>query len=256
VAPGTAEVAASVPDTPGHAFAWKIAGGTLLRGQGSAQVAFAPGSAGTVTTLRVRETTPGGCESPDVEAEVVVDFLDVPAGNLYHDAVVTMAREGITSGCGSGRYCPTDLVRRDQMAVFLLRGKHGGAYQPPPATGAVFSDVSIATPFARWIEQLGMEGVTGGCGLGSPPPYCPSDVVTRDQMAVFLLRSKHGSAFLPPAATGTVFADVHADTFLARWMEQMKTDGLSSGCGAGNYCPSGTVTRGEMAAFIKRTFAL
>jgi hypothetical protein len=39
---------------------------------------------------------------------------------------------------------------------------------------------------AAWIEQLAAEGVTGGCGSGN---YCTDTVVTRAQMAVFLVKA-------------------------------------------------------------------
>jgi len=151
-------------------------------------------------------------------------------------------------------------VTRDQMSVFILRGEHGGSYHPPAATGTVFSDVAINTPFANWMERFAAEGISTGCAGGSPPPYCPSLNVTRDAMSKFLLLGKHGSGFNPPAATGTVFADVQSNTFLAKWMEQLKADAITGGCRAGVplpfYCPGGTVTRGEMAKFIRATFGL
>jgi len=78
-------------------------------------------------------------------------------------------------------------VTRGQMAVFLLRAKHGADFQPPDATG-IFADVPVTHVFARWIEQLAREGVTSGCGT-SPAVYCPEDPVTRGQMAVFLVRA-------------------------------------------------------------------
>ena len=56
------------------------------------------------------------------------------------------------------------------MAVFLLRAKHGAGYQPPAATGTMFTDVPVTHPFATWIEQLAREGITGGCGT---MVYCP-----------------------------------------------------------------------------------
>ena len=71
------------------------------------------------------------------------------------------------------------------MAVFLLRAKYGSSYSPPPATG-VFSDVDLGYWAANWIEQLAVEGITAGCGNGN---YCPEDEVTRDQMAVFLVKT-------------------------------------------------------------------
>ncbi len=188
------------------------------------------------------------------------DFLDVPQAYLYHAAIEKVLRAAITSGCGGGNYCPDQLVTRDQMAVFILRGEHGGAYNPPAATGTVFSDVTINTPFAKWMERFAAEGISTGCAGGSPPPYCPTANVTRDAMAKFLLLGKHGSSFSPAAATGTVFADVQTTTFLAKWMEELKAEAITGGCQAGvplpSYCPQGTVTRGEMAKFIRATFGL
>jgi hypothetical protein len=187
------------------------------------------------------------------------DFGDVPQSYLFHGAIEAVFRAGITTGCGGGNYCPGDPVTRDAMAVFILRGKNGGAFLPPPATGNVLQDVTATTFLARWMEQFFSDGITTGCGTspGAPKPnYCPTDPVTRDGMSVFLLRGKNGSAFLPPPATGSVFGDVTATTFLARWMEGLEAANITQGCGGGNYCPLGLVSRGEMASFIRRTFGL
>jgi hypothetical protein len=35
------------------------------------------------------------------------------------------------------------------------------------------------------VEELARRGIVSGCAT-SPPRYCPTDVVTRDQMSVFL----------------------------------------------------------------------
>jgi hypothetical protein len=63
-----------------------------------------------------------------------------------------------------------------------------------------------ANPAAAWIEQLYREGITGGC-LANPLSYCPDKDTTRQQMAVFLLKVKHGSNYVPPPCTG-IFIDV------------------------------------------------
>jgi hypothetical protein len=258
---GAAGVGASVASHAGSTYAWTLSAGSITSGQGTNQIAFSAAPAGTRMTLSVVETGNGGCASPQASVEVQVDFSDAPPSNLFHDAIVSVALAGITTGCGAGRYCPDDPVTRDAMAVFILRGEHGGTYDPPPAQGNVFSDVTAGTFLAKWMEQFGIEGISTGCGAGSPPPYCPTQAVTRDGMAVFLLRGKHAASFNPPAANGDVFCDVTAATFLAKWMEQLKTENITSGCGAGacgkpNYCATNTVTRGEMAAFIKKTFGL
>ena len=179
------------------------------------------------------------------------DFLDTPGDHLFHDFVVTIFRAGITAGCGGGDYCPASSVRRDQMAVFLLKAKHGPDFLPPDCTG-VFPDVPCDSPFAKWVEQLAAEGIAAGCGDGN---YCPADPVRRDQMAVFLLKSEHGSGYVPPLCAG-IFLDVACPSLFADWIEQLKAENITGGCGGQNYCASSSNNRGQMAAFLVKTFSL
>jgi hypothetical protein len=112
-------------------------------------------------------------------------FDDVPAGSFAAAWIEALAAEGITGGCGGGDYCPSNPVRRDQMAVFLLKAEHGSNYVPPACAG-IFADAACPSPFADWIEQLAAESITGGCGGGN---YCPGSPNTRGQMAVFLTKT-------------------------------------------------------------------
>jgi S-layer homology domain len=181
------------------------------------------------------------------------EFFDVPLSNMFHDAIHTLAANGVTAGCGNGNFCPNGIVTRAQMAVFLLKSKHGAAYAPPPASGGVFDDVSSGDFAAAWIEELAAEGIASGCGGNN---YCPGSAVTRAQMAVFLLKASLGAGYAPPPATGTVFDDVPAGAFAAAWIEDLAAREITSGCGGGNYCPSSANTRGQMAAFLVKTFSL
>jgi hypothetical protein len=146
-------------------------------------------------------------------------------------------------------------VLRSQMAIFLLRGEHSETYAPPAAVG-IFTDVPPGSFGANFIEQLFNEGITGGCSA-NPPMYCPDNSVLRSQMAIFLLRGEHGSAYAPPAATG-IFTDVPPGSFGANFIEQLYNEGITGGCGTNplRYCPNDTVTRGAMAVFMTRTFRL
>jgi hypothetical protein len=112
-------------------------------------------------------------------------FTDVPVGYWAAAWIKQLAAEGITGGCGVGVYCPDATVTRAQMAIFLLKAKHGSSYSPPAATG-VFTDVPVGYWADKWIEQLAVEGITGGCGVGV---YCPDSSVIRAQMAVFLVKT-------------------------------------------------------------------
>jgi S-layer homology domain len=106
------------------------------------------------------------------------------------------------------------------------------------------------SPFAPWIEALYAAGITGGCAGGN---YCPTNPVTRQQMAVFLLKALHGSTFVPPPCDGD-FLDVPCPSQFADWIEQLAAEGITSGCGNQNYCPGNPVRRDQMAAFLFNTF--
>ena len=184
-------------------------------------------------------------------------FSDVPGEYCARDFVERLYNAGVTGGCSTSplKYCPEDTVTRAQMAVFLLRGIHTSSYAPPAiGGGSGFGDVPIDYWSGAWIKQLAAEGITTGCGNGN---YCPEHPVTRAQMAVFLLRSKHGTSYSPPGVgAGTGFGDVQLDYWAAAWIKQLVTEGITSGCGSGNYCPENPVTRAQMAVFLVKTFGL
>jgi hypothetical protein len=188
----------------------------------------------------------------------VRSFVDVLGNSPFWKSIEGIYYAGITGGCATSpnlMYCPSSAVTRASMAVFLLRGIHGASYSPPPVgTSTGFSDVATNYWAAAWIKQLAAEGITSGCGGGN---FCPETAVTRAQTAVFLLRSKHGSSYSPPAVGGsTGFADVPADYWAAAWIKQLAAEGITSGCGGGNFCPETAVTRDQMAVFVSRTFSI
>jgi hypothetical protein len=178
-------------------------------------------------------------------------FPDVPAADPFYPAIETVLHNRITAGCVGGNYCPSSGVTRAQMAVFLLKARYGADFAPPACHGQ-FADVPCPSPFADWIEQLASLGVTAGCGGGN---YCPNAIVTRAQMAIFLLRVQNVG---PPACTG-VFADVPCpDGFGVDYIEEIYREGVTGGCGASPlvYCPANPNTRGQMAVFLTRAFSL
>jgi hypothetical protein len=179
-------------------------------------------------------------------------FNDVPPEHWAYAFIEVFSAHGITGGCGNGNYCPDDSVTRAQMAVFLERGRHGGWFEPPAATGNVFTDIGPDSYAASFIEHLAGDRITSGCGQNR---FCPDRTVTRDQMAVFLLRSKYGSSYTPPAPSG-VFNDVPVEYWAAGWIEQLAVEGITGGCGNNNFCPNDSVTRDQMAVFLVRTFEL
>ena len=110
-----------------------------------------------------------------------------------------------------------------------------------------FSDV---TPY-HWafesISKLYDSGISSGCKT-APLQYCPEDLVTRGQLAVFLEKGLHGADFSPFDSIPT-YNDTTSH-WAEDWIEALKVDGITSGCGNENFCPETPVTRAQMAIFL------
>jgi hypothetical protein len=115
-------------------------------------------------------------------------FLDVPPSHPFYAFIDRMAELQITLGCGGGNYCPNNVVLREQMAAFLIRALHEPGYIPPVPGSQRFNDVPPSHPFYAHIEEMATRAITLGCS-GTPPLYCPGNVVTRAQMAAFMVRA-------------------------------------------------------------------
>jgi hypothetical protein len=137
------------------------------------------------------------------------------------------------------------------MAVFLEKGVHYPTPFTAPDVSPTFND-TVRHWAEDWIEALKNDGITSGCATNL---YCPEDPVTRAQMAVFLLKSKHGTSYVPPNATG-VFNDVPVGYWADKWIEQLAAENITGGCATGLYCPDDPVTRAQMAVFLVKTFNL
>jgi hypothetical protein len=181
-------------------------------------------------------------------------FLDVPYDYWAWRFIEAIENAGVSAvGCLSGNYCPGNTITRDQMAVFLLKAKEGGSYTPPPCTTPRFADVPCSSTFAPWINELVARGVTAGCGGNN---YCPGTAVTRSQMAVFLLATKEGSGYRPPACTSPRFTDMPCSSSFAPWVNELVARGVTAGCGGSSYCPNDVVNRAQMAVFLATAFGL
>ncbi|HYX25938.1 MAG TPA: S8 family serine peptidase, partial [Thermoanaerobaculia bacterium] len=201
--------------------------------------------------------------TPDARRDVLgagLDFLgtifgDVPRGYWAKKWIEAVYRNGVSSGCSANPrlYCPESPVNREQMAVLLLVAKEAPGYTPPPCTTAPFNDVPVSSPFCPWIQELAHRGVTAGCGNDN---YCPKSVVTRREAAVFLLATKEGTGYAPPACTTAPFGDVPASSPFCPWVQELAHRGITGGCGGGNFCPTDPNNRAQMAVFLVSTFHL
>jgi hypothetical protein len=72
------------------------------------------------------------------------------------------------------------------MAAFIIRAL--GEINPPTPPNQRFNDVPPSNQFYNFIDRMAVLNITLGCSA-NPPLYCPSSVVSRLQMAAFLVRA-------------------------------------------------------------------
>lgn len=168
-------------------------------------------------------------------------------GSIHEGAIEALVATGITKGCDTSpaRFCPRDPVTREAMAAFLFRALE---LEPTEATNLFMDDDD--SPFEAEIDALAVAGIATGCGNGL---FCPDRLVTRAEMATFLVRAFAGDGPFDPAPNAFVDDEgsVHEPD-----IDRLASMGVTKGCGEDRYCPFGAVTRAEMASFITRALGL
>ncbi len=119
------------------------------------------------------------------------------------------------------------------------------------STARDFTDDDFSI-FEQDIEWLWSSGITRGCNPPLNDQYCPDDNLTRGQLAAMIAR-----AFELPQPSKDYFTDDNGGVF-ENDINRIAEAGITFGCNpAGTlYCPTGLVTRGEMAAMLDRAMAL
>ncbi|MCP4306312.1 MAG: hypothetical protein GY788_15890 [bacterium] len=169
------------------------------------------------------------------------------ATSIFVEDIVWLADEGITRGCnppGNDLFCPETAVTRGQMAAFLVRflglTDDGG--------GNTFTDDNDSV-FEDDIAKLAAAGITQGCNAAGTE-FCPDQQVTRGEMAAFLVRTL---GLTGDAGSNTFIDD--ADSVFQDDIAKLSAAGITAGCNDPGtlFCPEGSVTRGQMAAFLNRS---
>ncbi len=94
-----------------------------------------------------------------------VPFSDITCTTGFDPWIEQFGLDGITAGCGGGKYCPSTPVTRDQMAVFIEKSMRGTANWPPH-TVLVFhhqaaeanSDVNSGTELLAMVAAIPSTG--------------------------------------------------------------------------------------------------
>jgi len=191
-------------------------------------------------TVRAPDVAPAPSCSVSDEVQVIVQtghpFTDI-ANHAFEGEITWLYQRGITTGCAATLFCPDGTVSREQMASFLVR-----ALGLSPTATDFFTDDETSIHEAD-INRLAASGITTGC---TATQFCPTQPMTRQEMASFLVRGLG----LPTTSTD-IFTDDETSVHESD-INRLAASGITTGCSATQFCPTATVTRGQMAAFLER----
>ncbi len=177
-----------------------------------------------------------------------VDFTDDDF-SIFEDDIEWLYSAGITKGCNppvNDMFCPNDNLTRGQLAAMINR-----ALDLPATTEDFFTDDDDSV-FENDINAVAAAGITAGCNPPDNDNFCPTDNVTRGQMAAFLDRGLD-----LPATTTDFFTDDDGHIFEDS-INNLAGAGITRGCNPpanDNYCPDDLLTRGQTAAFFRRALS-
>jgi len=181
-------------------------------------------------------------------------FRDLPDDHWALTEIMAAYLADIVTGYEEGTYHPEYPVTRDQMAVFISRAMADGDANVPAGPGtATFDDVPTDYWSYKYIEYCVANDIVQGY---NPVTYGPTDIVSRDTMAVFIARAvADGDANVPAGPAEATFDDVPTDYWSYKYIEYCVANDVVQGYDAVTYGPANLVNRDSMAVFIARAVA-
>ncbi|WP_426446752.1 S-layer homology domain-containing protein [Paenibacillus sp. S-38] len=175
-------------------------------------------------------------------------FADLPSGHWASAAVRELAAKGIVNGMENGRFAPDQSVTRAQFAAMVVRAlgleAKSGAAQP-------FTDVASGAWYAKAVAAAYSHGIVGG---RSESTFAPDELITREEMAVLIVRAhaaQEGGKAAEGAGLQAVFTDyAEVSDWAAEAVQSAVELKLLQGRAQGLFAPGDTTTRAESAQVI------
>ena len=129
-----------------------------------------------------------------------------------------------------------------------------------------FADVGVGSQYYNATTAMYGLKITSGC-LEAPARFCPTDNLTRGQMAVFIIRAwslrlwgdpEAFRTYAPPSGN-PYFADLtNTSDFQFPYVQKMLELGITNGCLTGplRFCPWDTALNAHIAVFTTRARTL
>ncbi len=176
-----------------------------------------------------------------------LNFVDVPKGEYYYDAVMWAAGKEITVGTGADTFSPHVNCSRAQVVTFL----HRIVASPEPVTLALpFTDVVKDSYYFKPVAWAYESKITSGT---SSTTFSPDENCSRAQVVTFLWRSMGQPE---PKGTTAVFTDIKSDSYYYKAVLWACENGITVGTGAATFSPDNICTRAQVVTFLYRLSTL
>ncbi len=180
---------------------------------------------------------------PAATAAQAEPFSDVPAEH-YAYADVTLLRElGITDGMGDGTYGLGKSIKRSEFATFLVRLMRWELVNP--AQGSFTDNQDPSQWYYDEVETAAVNGVVPAGGA-----FRPEDPITREEMAVMLVRTLGYDTLAQKLSGAKSFPDVTANAgYIALAVDFGITNGMDN-----LFKPAENARREDAAAMMVRMY--
>ena len=170
------------------------------------------------------------------------EFIDLPAGSYYYDAVLWAVENGVTTGASASRFDPNGICTRAQAVTFLWRA----AGSPEPKTNTMpFTDVNAGSYYYDAVLWAVENGITKGT---SNTTFSPNDTCSRAQIVTFLWRSQKS----PAAGSRNPITDVKPSAYYLDAVLWAVESGITKGTTATKFSPDADCTRAQIVTFLWR----
>ena len=170
------------------------------------------------------------------------EFIDVPAGSYFYEAVMWAVENGVTTGVSASRFDPNGVCTRAQAVTFLWRA----AGSPAPRSRTVpFTDVPVGSYYYDAVLWAVENGITKGT---INTRFSPNDTCTRAQIVAFLWRSEKS----PAAGSRNPFADVKSTAYYADAVLWAVENDITKGTTNTTFSPNADCTRAQIVTFLWR----
>lgn len=199
---------------------------------------------GTSVVIGGAGGTTAGENSPSASTPAT-SFSDISSVPWAAQYIEELAKRGIVSGMGDGKYAPESPVTREQLVKMVVEGL--GIKEDNTETG--FADVSPDSWYASYIAAAVKHGIINGI---SNTDFGVSDNISRQDMCVILYRViKIAKIELTENAASNEFADsISISPYAVDAVNCLKTLGIVDGMGNNTFMPKEAVTRAQMAKVL------